>query len=231
MTAGLRESAVALPSLGRSKLLAALQRPLGRSLRQELHGGIVLAAGAAASFAPAAQGTTRKKPGVRSQESGCGTKLLTSDFSPPMLLWLIQHAAVPSLLGAGKITVRAALAALASFLLAGVLGPRSNTWLARRFRAPIKRDSPEVCRLHAGKNATPTMGGLFIIAGVLGSVLLDGNLSNRYLLLIGGNSGIGFFEGNRRPRETWFAAAGTFRPRQTGGPVACSRGRRNRLVP
>lgn len=100
-----------------------------------------------------------------------------------MLLWLLQHAAAPSLLGAGKITVRASLAALVSFLLAVVLGPRSIAWLARRFREPIKSDSPEVRRLHADKNATPTMGGLFIIAGVLGSVLLTGNLSNRYLLL------------------------------------------------
>ena len=48
-----------------------------------------------------------------------------------MLLWLLQHAAAPSLLGAGKITVRAALAALVSFLLAVVLGPRSIAWLAR----------------------------------------------------------------------------------------------------
>jgi phospho-N-acetylmuramoyl-pentapeptide-transferase len=100
-----------------------------------------------------------------------------------MLLWLLQHTAAPALLGLGKITARAALAALVSFLLAVVLGPRSIAWLATRFREPIKSDSPEVRRLHAGKNATPTMGGLFIIAGLAGSVLLVGDLSNRYLLL------------------------------------------------
>ena len=72
---------------------------------------------------------------------------------------------------------------MVSFLLAVVLGPRSIAWLARRFREPIKSDSPEICRLHQGKNATPTMGGLFIVAGLVGSLLLAGDLTSRYLLL------------------------------------------------
>ena len=101
-----------------------------------------------------------------------------------MLLWFIQHVATASCLaGLGKITARASLAALVSFLLAVVLGPRSIAWLARRFREPIKSDSPEICRLHQGKNATPTMGGLFIVAGLVGSLLLTGDLTSRYLLL------------------------------------------------
>jgi phospho-N-acetylmuramoyl-pentapeptide-transferase len=100
-----------------------------------------------------------------------------------MLLFLLQHAAASSLAGFGKITARAALAALLSFLLAVVLGPRSIAWLGKRFREPIKNDSAELCRLHEGKNATPTMGGLFIIAGLVGSLLIVGDLSNRYLLL------------------------------------------------
>jgi phospho-N-acetylmuramoyl-pentapeptide-transferase len=37
--------------------------------------------------------------------------------------------------------------------------------------------------MHEGKQATPTMGGLFIIAGLAGSMLLAGDLANRYLLL------------------------------------------------
>ncbi len=100
-----------------------------------------------------------------------------------MLLFLLQHVAASSLAGLGKITARAALAALLSFLLAVLLGPRSIAWLAKRFREPIKSDSPEIRRLHEGKNATPTMGGLFIIAGLAGSVLIAGDLSNRYLLI------------------------------------------------
>ena len=83
--------------------------------------------------------------------------------------WLIADAAVAAL---GKITLRAALAALVSFLLAVLLGPRLIAWLRRHFREPIKSDSPEVCRLHQGKQATPTMGGLFIVAGLIGGTLL-----------------------------------------------------------
>ena len=37
-----------------------------------------------------------------------------------------------------------------------------------RYREPIKCASPEVERLHAAKNATPTMGGLFIVGGMAG---------------------------------------------------------------
>ncbi len=98
------------------------------------------------------------------------------------LLWpeAIRHAEVAAL---GKITLRAALAALVSFLLAVLLGPRLIDWLSRHFREPVKCDSPEVCRLHQGKQATPTMGGLFIVAGLVGGTLLLGDLANRYLLL------------------------------------------------
>jgi phospho-N-acetylmuramoyl-pentapeptide-transferase len=106
-----------------------------------------------------------------------------------MLFWIIQHVAAGSLASLGKITMRASLAALVSFLLAVLLGPRWITWLARRFREPIKSDSPEIRRLHQGKKATPTMGGLFIIAGLVGSLLLAGDLSNRYLWLALGVAG------------------------------------------
>jgi len=107
-----------------------------------------------------------------------------------MLLWLIQHvAAASSLASLGKITSRASLAAWISFMLAVILGPRSIAWLACRFREPIKSDSPEIGRLHQGKEATPTMGGLFIVAGLVGSLLLAGDLTNRYLLLALGLTG------------------------------------------
>lgn len=102
-----------------------------------------------------------------------------------MLLWLLNHllADCPRLAALGKITLRASLAAMVSFLLAVLLGPRLIAWLAGRFREPIKSDSPEICRLHKTKQATPTMGGLFIIAGLSGGVLLLGDLGNHYLLV------------------------------------------------
>jgi len=83
----------------------------------------------------------------------------------------------------GKITFRASLAAIGAFLLAVVLGPRVIAYLGGRFREPIKSDSPTLRRLHRDKQHTPTMGGLFIIAGLISGGLLFGDLGNPYLVV------------------------------------------------
>jgi len=80
-----------------------------------------------------------------------------------------------------KITLRAALAAGVSFLLALGLGPRLIAWLRARFREPIISDSPQLVELHRPKESTPTMGGLFIVAGLVAAMLLFGDLANRCL--------------------------------------------------
>jgi len=80
-----------------------------------------------------------------------------------------------------KITLRAALAAAASFAVALLLGTPVIDWLARRFREPIKSGSTAIEKLHAPKAATPTMGGLFVLAGLAGSCLLFGDWTNAYL--------------------------------------------------
>ena len=54
---------------------------------------------------------------------------------------------------------------------------------APRFREPIKTASPRVAELHQAKQATPTMGGLFIIAGIVGSTLLLADLTNALVWL------------------------------------------------
>jgi len=104
-----------------------------------------------------------------------------------MLLWLLHRWAEswPAAASAAwdKITLRASLAAMVSFALAVLLGPRMIAWLGRRFREPIKSDSPQLVRLHRNKQSTPTMGGLFIVAGLLAGVLIFGDLANRYLQL------------------------------------------------
>jgi phospho-N-acetylmuramoyl-pentapeptide-transferase len=106
-----------------------------------------------------------------------------------MLLWLIDRLTVlwpdaaMHLAAFGKITLRAALAAMASFLLAVLLGPKWIGWLSRRFHEPQKSPSPEIRRLHESKRTTPTMGGLFIVAGLVAGSLLFGDLGNRYLLI------------------------------------------------
>ncbi|MEX0936273.1 MAG: phospho-N-acetylmuramoyl-pentapeptide-transferase [Pirellulales bacterium] len=102
-----------------------------------------------------------------------------------MLLWFLQQC---SLIDASvadslaKITLRASLAALASFLLGVTLGPRMIRWLAARFREPNHSPSRRIEKLHAGKHHTPTMGGLFLVMAIIGSALVCGDLTNGYVL-------------------------------------------------
>ncbi|MFH1264555.1 MAG: phospho-N-acetylmuramoyl-pentapeptide-transferase, partial [Planctomycetota bacterium] len=106
-----------------------------------------------------------------------------------MLLWLLDYLTRtwPSALWSArlasleKITFRASLAALAAFAVAIVLGPRMIAWLRARFREPIKSDSPGVRHLHGEKQDTPTMGGLFLVGGLVAGVLAFGDTSNGYL--------------------------------------------------
>jgi phospho-N-acetylmuramoyl-pentapeptide-transferase len=106
-----------------------------------------------------------------------------------MLLWLLHCLARTSaatgwsgrLVALEKITFRASLAAMVSFALALLLGPRLIAWLRVRFRERIASDSPRVSRLHASKQATPTMGGLFLVGGLVAGALAFGDLTNAYL--------------------------------------------------
>jgi len=106
-----------------------------------------------------------------------------------MLVWLLDRLAalwpatgeIGQIAALSKTTPRACLAACASFLLALCLGPRVIAWLRVRFREPIKSDSETLCRLHQGKQATPTMGGLFLIAGLLAGLAVFADLANRYV--------------------------------------------------
>jgi phospho-N-acetylmuramoyl-pentapeptide-transferase len=103
-----------------------------------------------------------------------------------MLFWLLDWlygASAEASHGLAKITLRASLAAVVSFVLGVTLGPHLIAWLKRRFREPNTSPSPEVERLHRTKHFTPTMGGLFIIGALLGSCLLFGDLTNPFLLL------------------------------------------------
>ena len=81
----------------------------------------------------------------------------------------------------GKITPRAGLAALVSFALAIACGPRLIAWLRARYREPIKSASADIVRLHQAKASTPTMGGIFIVGGIVGATMVLGDWSNPYL--------------------------------------------------
>ena len=79
------------------------------------------------------------------------------------------------------ITFRSAAAFVTALLVSFVCGPL----IIRRLRAlavnqVVRAGTPDS---HAGKGATPTMGGLIILAATISPVLLWGRLDNRYLLL------------------------------------------------
>ncbi len=106
-----------------------------------------------------------------------------------MLLWLLERLAATqpelagSLVSLGKTTFRASAAALISFALALLLGPKLIRWLKARFREDVQSDSPALASLQQAKQWTPTMGGLFLIAGLVAGVLALGNLNSSYTLV------------------------------------------------
>ncbi len=81
------------------------------------------------------------------------------------------------------LTARTAMASVTGFALALLLGPFAIGWLKRRFRERIDSGSDRLNQLQAEKSDTPTMGGLFIVAAVVSSVLLWGDLENRFVQL------------------------------------------------
>jgi phospho-N-acetylmuramoyl-pentapeptide-transferase len=109
-----------------------------------------------------------------------------------MLLWILDRLAAiwpkadwaARLAGWTKITFRAALAALLSFVLAVLLGPWVIAWLQTRFREPLSNRSPKLRELSEHKAATPTMGGLFLVAGIVASTVFLCNWQNGYVPIV-----------------------------------------------
>lgn len=108
-----------------------------------------------------------------------------------MLYWLLHHFS-PLLermeihaSGDSRVllTARVAMASVTSFLVALLLGPAAIRWLQSRFRERIASDSERLNELQADKQATPTMGGLFVIGAVVIAVLLWADLTNIYVQL------------------------------------------------
>lgn len=107
-----------------------------------------------------------------------------------MLIWLLNHSESLrkqfEILSSGDsqvaLTARIALASVMSFLLALVLGPLVISWLRSRFQERIASDSERLNELHAEKQSTPTMGGLFVSAAIVLASLICGDLSSPYTL-------------------------------------------------
>ncbi len=80
------------------------------------------------------------------------------------------------------ITFRSAYALVTALVISFLMGP----WLIRRLRRlqlgeQIRAEGPAS---HKAKAGTPTMGGLLILASVLGPTLLWADLTNRYIQLV-----------------------------------------------
>ena len=83
------------------------------------------------------------------------------------------------------ITFRAAMAAVTTFLFCIIFGPFFIAKLqALKIREVAKRDDcPDLDQFQHSKEGTPTMGGVFVVGGILFSVVLWADLSNRLILL------------------------------------------------
>ncbi|WP_031371597.1 phospho-N-acetylmuramoyl-pentapeptide-transferase [Lysobacter antibioticus] len=94
--------------------------------------------------------------------------------------WLEQ---LQSLFGLfGYLTFRGILSALTALALSLWWGPAVISKLAQyKGGQPIRQDGPQT---HFSKAGTPTMGGALILVTVLASVLLWGDLRNRYVWLV-----------------------------------------------
>ncbi|KIQ03191.1 MULTISPECIES: phospho-N-acetylmuramoyl-pentapeptide-transferase [Rhizobium/Agrobacterium group] len=115
-----------------------------------------------------------------------------------MLIWLVElsdHVQIFNLFR--YITFRAGAALFTSALIVFLFGPAIiNSLRIRQGKGqPIRADGPQT---HFKKAGTPTMGGLMILAGILGGSLLWGDLSNVYvvsvLMVTLGFGAIGFYD-------------------------------------
>ncbi|WP_101926212.1 MULTISPECIES: phospho-N-acetylmuramoyl-pentapeptide-transferase [Luteimonas] len=82
----------------------------------------------------------------------------------------------------GYLTFRGILAALTALLLSLWMGPAVIRRLAQyKGGQPIRQDGPQT---HFSKAGTPTMGGALILMTILFSVLLWGDLRNKYVWVV-----------------------------------------------
>ena len=80
------------------------------------------------------------------------------------------------------LTLRAILSTLTALCLALLIGPTMIRRLTLyKVGQMIRSNGPQT---HLSKAGTPTMGGALILVAIILSVLLWGNLSNRYLWLV-----------------------------------------------
>ena len=80
------------------------------------------------------------------------------------------------------LTLRAILGVLTALSLCFVLGPAMIRWLTEvKVGQSVRKDGPQS---HLSKAGTPTMGGTLILAAIMVSTLLWGDLHNRYVWIL-----------------------------------------------
>lgn len=80
------------------------------------------------------------------------------------------------------ITMRAIMSVLTALTLSFLIGPAMIRWLTRlKVGQSIREDGPQT---HLIKSGTPTMGGTMIIFSIALAVILWGDLTNHYLVVI-----------------------------------------------
>lgn len=115
-----------------------------------------------------------------------------------MLIWLVELSDELQFFNLFRyITFRTGAALFTSALIVFLFGPRMiDSLRVRQGKGqPIRADGPQT---HFKKAGTPTMGGLMILAGIVGGSLLWADLSNVYvvatLLVTLGFGAIGFYD-------------------------------------
>jgi phospho-N-acetylmuramoyl-pentapeptide-transferase len=101
-----------------------------------------------------------------------------------MLLWLTQYLQVyhHGFQVFQYLTLRSILAALTALVISLLVGPTMIRHLTREsVGQTVRDDGPQS---HLKKAGTPTMGGALILIAITISILLWGDLSNRYIWLI-----------------------------------------------
>jgi len=80
------------------------------------------------------------------------------------------------------ITMRTIMSVLTALLISFLIGPAMIRWLTRlKVGQSIREDGPQT---HLIKSGTPTMGGTLILFSVAIAVLLWGDLTNHYLIVV-----------------------------------------------
>lgn len=80
------------------------------------------------------------------------------------------------------VSMRTIFSVLTALMISFFIGPRVIDWLMRlKVGQTVRSDGPQT---HLVKTGTPTMGGVMILFSVSIAVLLWGNLSNHYLIIV-----------------------------------------------